>query len=199
MSTFITPNHVGCMVRLRNEKITPIVSYKEDDIWCYKGLNGLAWRPDGGAGFKYDTPHPEDIVAFASLLKRPTQSDSVLRIYETEPTTKHTPGPWTLGNGEVRIRTEKNEQGRSILVAECYTTGNAGRYPKYEERKANARLIAAAPELLEALKGVMNSIDAYVALNENKPESEWDEYDYMMIPKWKFAKQVLAKAEGEAQ
>lgn len=98
---------------------------------------------------------------------------------------KHTPGPWTLGNGEVRIRTEKNEQGRSILVAECYTTGNAGRYPKYEERKANARLIAAAPELLEALKKLLEAYKHDTSILSNL---------FIQI-----AQEAITKAEGEAQ
>ena len=60
---------------------------------------------------------------------------------------KHTPGPWTLGKGKYRVRTEDG-----TLVAECYTTGNYMRYPRDKvEQNANAHLIAAAPDLLEAL------------------------------------------------
>ena len=53
---------------------------------------------------------------------------------------KHTPGPWhTAGEQGVQIRSAKDQ------IAKVWTMrGN--------EWKANARLIAAAPELLEALK-----------------------------------------------
>ena len=63
--------------------------------------------------------------------------------------TKHTPGPWhTAGDQGVQIRSQRDQ------IAKVWTMrGN--------EWKANARLIAAAPELLEALKAVLaNSLDS---------------------------------------
>jgi hypothetical protein len=57
--------------------------------------------------------------------------------------TKHTPGPWhTAGDQGVQIRSQRDQ------IAKVWTMrGN--------EWKANARLIAAAPELLEALKDMI--------------------------------------------
>ena len=55
--------------------------------------------------------------------------------------------------------------------------------------QANSKLIAAAPELLEVLAELQNSFEAYAALR--KPEREWDEYDYMMLPVWKKALALL--------
>lgn len=53
---------------------------------------------------------------------------------------KHTPGPWSNDGSEV---------GTGILheikIAKCCLVG-------YEETRANARLIAAAPEMLELLE-----------------------------------------------
>lgn len=61
---------------------------------------------------------------------------------------KHTPGPWRIGaqppNGELTIGTE---QGLMVAVA---TTGLD------MPTEANARLIAAAPDLLEALERIAN-------------------------------------------
>jgi hypothetical protein len=75
---------------------------------------------------------------------------------------KYTPGPWTLGKGTVRVRTEEDEQGRTKLIAECYTTNQGIRYPHdFEEREANARLISAAPDLLEALQELLKSLPTY--------------------------------------
>ena len=57
---------------------------------------------------------------------------------------KHTPGPWhTAGEQGVQIRSAKDQ------IAKVWTMrGN--------EWKANARLIAAAPELLEALQDMVS-------------------------------------------
>lgn len=56
---------------------------------------------------------------------------------------KHTPGPWhTAGEQGVQIRSKRDQ------IAKVWTMrGN--------EWKANARLLAAAPELLAALKGML--------------------------------------------
>ena len=63
---------------------------------------------------------------------------------------KYTPGPWRIGtpppNGEQTVGTLN---GLMVAVA---TIG-----AEMEETKANARLIAAAPELLEALQSVLDN------------------------------------------
>ena len=53
----------------------------------------------------------------------------------------HTPGPWTV---------EKGNNALTILAKNYY--GVARTYGTGEEDKANARLIAAAPDMLAALK-----------------------------------------------
>jgi len=97
---------------------------------------------------------------------------------------KHTPGPWTLVDGgrhwnnpiidNYRIHTVPTDKGFDI------TTGNYGELLVehiYEE--ADARLIAAAPELLEALKGVIRVADRATV-----------EFDA--------ARAAIAKAEGQS-
>ncbi len=66
--------------------------------------------------------------------------------------TKHTPGPWrTKREGFSTVYVEARIDGGLIQeVAACGPT-EAG----LEQQEANARLIAAAPELLEALRGIM--------------------------------------------
>lgn len=64
----------------------------------------------------------------------------------------HTPRPWIAREGtttgaEVMARTPR---GREYVVARC-----AGK-----DREANARLIAAAPDLLEALRDAVSQIEA---------------------------------------
>ena len=60
---------------------------------------------------------------------------------------KHTPGPWDMDEGDYGIyQIETSDQ-----IAEVFS-----HHPD-EELKANARLIAAAPDLLEVLKQFMDS------------------------------------------
>ena len=67
---------------------------------------------------------------------------------------KHTPGPWRAEGFENLVVNAVTPEGTActIIVAPggSYMAGLA-------ELKANAQLIAAAPELLEALRGLVNS------------------------------------------
>ena len=63
---------------------------------------------------------------------------------------KHTPGPWS------------NEYDGSLVMAGQVVCGCDHLSPDradYEEAKANARLIAAAPELLEVAKAILKRFD----------------------------------------
>lgn len=73
---------------------------------------------------------------------------------------KHTPGKWVVGNdNEIRA-----EHGGMIASAYMWNSGKESRIPgvrldlSSEEVKANAKLIAAAPELLGALKKMQKYI-----------------------------------------
>lgn len=62
----------------------------------------------------------------------------------------HTPGPWTLETSPYKPRV----YGDRKLIAEV---GNAEDvFDAWEEWTANARMIAAAPELLTALKAILH-------------------------------------------
>ena len=71
---------------------------------------------------------------------------------------KHTPGPWNIGtkNG-ARVWSENGE----TLIADA----DASESLRKEIKKANARLIAAAPDLLAIVKELQESV------------SYWSEYD----------------------
>ena len=71
---------------------------------------------------------------------------------------KFTPGPWTLGKGKVTIR-ETRETGSKGFIARCHMPGE-WRYRSEEESEANARLIAAAPDLYAALREVLDDWEA---------------------------------------
>ena len=62
-------------------------------------------------------------------------------------TTSHTPGPWHTDGWENMVIND--QWGTTIVIAPGSSTGTLG------EMKANARLIAAAPDLLEAVKNLL--------------------------------------------
>lgn len=69
----------------------------------------------------------------------------------------HTPGPWYYEFGTdayVTASRDSNPEGSPIVaVASCASRSRPG-----HENRANARLIAAAPELLEAAQAAWNCI-----------------------------------------
>jgi hypothetical protein len=90
---------------------------------------------------------------------------------------KHTPGPWYVG-------TEFNDQGRHIYAAQkvrddegeewhplIATTDDDERLVDWQ---ANARLIAAAPDLLDALKDLREAIKSRGVISTVKALSKTD-------------------------
>ena len=75
---------------------------------------------------------------------------------------KHTPGPWAVQQADECMGRKLDELVQWVVTADGHSlwisTGPTWDPEHAEEGKANARLIAAAPELLEAL------IDAVCAL-----------------------------------
>jgi hypothetical protein len=69
--------------------------------------------------------------------------------------TKHTPGPWELSDHFTVYKLNEDRRRANIFWATVYA-GNQHGTVKTErsEVAANARLIAAAPDLLEALQAV---------------------------------------------
>lgn len=72
---------------------------------------------------------------------------------------KHTPGPWNIAAGAY----VETEDGKTI--ADVWEDEDTGKV--MEETQANARLIAAAPDLLEARKLALTM----AALSENSESS----------------------------
>ena len=80
----------------------------------------------------------------------------------------HTPGPWHVANG-CQIRSAKDQ------IAKAWMMRNG-------EGLANARLIAAAPELLEALEEIVSAADG----------DGWSQLDADL----RKARAAIAKAKG---
>jgi hypothetical protein len=68
-------------------------------------------------------------------------------------TTLHTPGPWGISTQSTTTVKQYDALGETnVIVASALSSPNSGFFPDDEVGIANARLIAAAPDLLEALK-----------------------------------------------
>lgn len=89
--------------------------------------------------------------------------------------TKHTPGPWTKGPyGDL--------YGSNGIPVQVYGTGMGSTTLPDETSKANAALVIAAPDLLEALKNLVEVLDG---LFDDGPVRGIEE-----------ARAAIAKAEG---
>ncbi len=80
---------------------------------------------------------------------------------------KHTPGPWMIHDMEERVVVTVSKKP-SICIADTAAIGTP-----LEVNRANARLIAAAPELLEALRETKEWIDNWSP--NFCDDEEWDE------------------------
>jgi len=90
-----------------------------------------------------------------------------------------TPGPWESIGDAVRIAFDENNNHTHWLIANLFT--NTGDWRESEQRKADAQLISAAPELLEAV------IEAHRTL-----------FKADLLPELRhYLEQAIAKAEGK--
>lgn len=67
---------------------------------------------------------------------------------------KHTPRPWFVRTIDESIGSVDSENG--VMVAQAQQVSSKDQLSGSVERKANAQLIAAAPDLLDALKTMLN-------------------------------------------
>ena len=98
---------------------------------------------------------------------------------------KHTPGPWSLTQIENRIASG------NTVIARIYAHTSEGQpsnvAPFTDEDTANAKLIAAAPELLGWLRSLIPSLECRLTSQRRDAEA-WDLVSA--------AKAAIAKAEG---
>lgn len=95
----------------------------------------------------------------------------------------HTPGPWEAVGSEVRTkRTDVDLRGWGIATLQFSS--------EPDRREANARLIAAAPEMFEALLDVLDDL-------ERRYDGAPDSSTKWMIRPIQAIEAVIAKAEGK--
>jgi len=110
-------------------------------------------------------------------------------------TTEHTPGPWTFDtSGEGKpcsiITSVHDEHGPDDDVCEVY----GGNTDCEKTREANARLIAAAPELLDAVLDMLGQLEAVGLLIDGEDCGQWHGAEGLSFAK---AREAIAKATGE--
>ena len=99
----------------------------------------------------------------------------------------HTPGPWTQDEyGSV-----KTPSGETLLVEGVALAGRST-----EETRANARLIAAAPDLLAALKLAFQALDAIG--DEMTVGERYTNAGQYLIDSLNPARDAIKKAEGQS-
>lgn len=72
---------------------------------------------------------------------------------------KHTPGPWKIIRGDDELFISSASRKGKVEIA-TIDTGYIRSFAA--EQRANARLIAAAPDLLENLQGCMEALASHV-------------------------------------
>ena len=92
----------------------------------------------------------------------------------------HTPGPWFIEDGENSWDLYAEQKGHPKKIAKC--PKQSIEYAEYWPDDDDANLIAAAPELLAALKALVDT-----------PAKDIHKFRV-----WDKAYQVIAKAEGDA-
>jgi hypothetical protein len=103
---------------------------------------------------------------------------------------KHTPGPWMVSDGVVH-QAQEGGVCRIACCADARSYADRKRFVAPEEKEANARLIAAAPDMLAALKGVLKSSERVAELR-NVPEASTFAQGIASL------KEIIAKAEGQS-
>lgn len=96
---------------------------------------------------------------------------------------KFTPGPWIISGRMTKYVEARIGGGLIQEVASCGPTDADGGYG--EQQHANALLIAAAPDLLEALELVLD-------------RAQWDEHCYLGTEVESKVVDAIAKARGQS-
>lgn len=106
----------------------------------------------------------------------------------------HTPGPWETGAGGCDCVYGPKIDGHQQFVARCPGQFGARDYD-YRVVAANAKLIACAPELLEALERIAEYPLPYCETDAEKIETLLRFMDFARAR----ARATIAKAKGQPQ
>ena len=110
---------------------------------------------------------------------------------------KHTPGPWKIFEGRgadsrrpVIVDSVPDVDGKFVGNSICYLTSTN------PDIHANARLIAAAPDMLAAIQGAMRIVSLWNGREVPEDHEHYEENKALFMMQEKFL-EVIAKAEGK--
>ena len=104
----------------------------------------------------------------------------------------HTPGPWAANDDGLVLGNLDNYEGEAPLVCSCGESDDFNMEPSLQ--LANARLIAAAPDLLEALQGMAMLLSDVLSGAQSSEVQTRQVLNYAAD----LARAAIAKAEGRA-
>lgn len=83
--------------------------------------------------------------------------------------TKHTKGEWTIYSPKHTVKLYSYIYAGDVRIAEIKSFGKNEHFndATFEEKEANAKLISAAPDMLEALIELQNDIESWNNLFES--------------------------------
>lgn len=116
--------------------------------------------------------------------------------------TQHTPGPWTYNPMDVDWGFIRDTEGQLIAITKDNRVNQdemtKARHEKYDPYAANAQLIAAAPDLLKALRGMVKEyydfLEGEYGHDKDRVNSDLSQDYYANL---KMALSSIAKAEGK--
>lgn len=111
---------------------------------------------------------------------------------------KFTPGPWMRDERLVYALESIGWRGREEQFRNRFSASVQGPTTPADELIANAALIAAAPDLLKALRWAMRHLRGHVSFGSSGDAYERaTNYELAgFVPKWDVAEAAIAKAEG---
>ena len=104
---------------------------------------------------------------------------------------EHTPGPWTVGKGALADCVMAGDPPQ--VIAETWYAARKG-----SEIRANARLIAAAPDLLVACEAGLKALEAIVTGLQESGKSGWEGSLSWEQNEMAAMRAAIAKARGDA-
>lgn len=108
----------------------------------------------------------------------------------------HTPGPWVNDPHNTGAIGDVSESATGTCVAQAQARQPLAAGKPDVERAANARLIAAAPEMLEALEQAASSFDSIRGAVESNQVVDKDVHG-LAVARMNEIRAVIAKARGE--
>lgn len=99
---------------------------------------------------------------------------------------QHTPAPWKIDNQNI---TTEDYMIIANLPRQIHDRGTIAGENECQEKIANAKLIAAAPELLEALESIISDVGVHIPVAQIEGTPEYKRYT--------LARAAIKKARGE--